>query len=59
MVGQKNKGVNERLEGQKHTKYNIINNNSENFRGGNIATRLLPKFRVCQDWINLGAYGPK
>jgi len=31
-------GANERLEGQKYTKYNKIDNNSENFKGA----RLLP-----------------
>jgi len=46
-------GKNERLGGQKYTKYNKINNNSENFRGarlcqGSFTPPVLPYLRACQ-----------
>jgi len=53
MVKQKYfKEVNERLwGGQKYTKYNKINNNSENFRGATLLPRVIsppgPNFRAC------------
>jgi len=46
MVGQKyfkrGEGANERLGGQKYTKYNKLNNKSEKFRMGQ---------DCCQEWL--------